>query len=654
VLKARFGMVSNYDDMSRATDAMALRECLQTGAFALSAAESATLAAALDAYSAAFEEKRARVESFKSENAVLRNSLQYFPMAIDNVASLASAGDVDAGLSMRVTRLQRDTLLFGLRGHSEHRAAIESDIAALSQAEAPPEVRDALNVALVHARSIIEHKSGADTLLTNVLSLPTQARGEALSSLYGSMHSMAVHVCDGYRLGLFMACVSLVGWCGWFMFKLRRSAAELSRANETLEQRVADRTTELAGIIQELQVEIDERAAAEEALRQSESRFRSVANSAHDAIVAADAEGMIFSWNPAAQRMFGHAAEEIIGQPLTTLIPERYREGHDAGMARRRTMPGELGRTVEVNGLHKDGREFPVELSLGRWGEGEHTMFSGVLRDITDRKRVEAIERERRSLEEAVTAMEQVLGVVGHELRTPLAGVRAMSEFLMGELECSVDSGESHCTFLRRINEEVVRMSDMVNNLLEAARLNSGAARWQWSTFRLSDVCADALETIRPLTDADAVTLKQEMPEADVEMQGDEDAVRRLILNLLRNAQKHTPSGHILLRAAEISDIDGNRAVEIEIEDTGEGIPPEIAEKLGQAFALNAGTVGSASVTGSGLGLAICKGIVAAHGGSMSIRSQRGCGTTVRIVLRADLAEAIQHSEVGILKEIEA
>src|SRR3954471_15900258 len=131
----------------------------------------------------------------------------------------------------------------------------------------------------------------------------------------------------------------------------------------------------------------------EEALRESERRFRSFANSANDAMITADESGMIVSWNRGAERMFGYGPDEVAGKPLSLLMPGRYRTRHDTGL--RRVVEGGvaasrlIGSTVEVVGLRKDGTEFPIELSLSTWESGDGRFFGGIIRDIADRKRAE-------------------------------------------------------------------------------------------------------------------------------------------------------------------------------------------------------------------------------------------------------------------------
>jgi PAS domain S-box-containing protein len=150
----------------------------------------------------------------------------------------------------------------------------------------------------------------------------------------------------------------------------------------------------------------------EKYLLESERRFRTVIQTATDAIVLADSSGNIIAWNKAAQIIFGYREEEVLGQPLTMLMPERYRGAHRKGIARLQS-GGEahvIGTTVELHGLRKDGSEFPLELSIGTWRTAEGTFYSGIIRDITERKRAEE-ERERLilQLQEAMTRI-KVLG----------------------------------------------------------------------------------------------------------------------------------------------------------------------------------------------------------------------------------------------------
>ena len=262
-----------------------------------------------------------------------------------------------------------------------------------------------------------------------------------------------------------------------------------------------------------------------------------------------------------------------------------------------------------------------------------------VVVEITERKRAEVEQREREyaAHREAVHAMENVLGIVGHELRTPLAGMRAISEFLLTDVQRHTDQSEE---FLRHLHAETIRMSETVNDLLEAARLNSGRARWRWNTVDLNAICHEAIDTVRPLVDPAAIDLGCRLHSDDLTIRGDADAIRRLVVNLLSNARKHTAGGRIEVDVSSEAR-DGHHWASISVRDTGSGIPPQILEQLGEAFALNSGVVGASHIDGTGLGLSICKRIAAAHGGQIRVHSTAGLGTCITVSLRADLPEPV-------------
>jgi len=393
-------------------------------------------------------------------------------------------------------------------------------------------------------------------------------------------------------------------------------------------------------------VDVTERKRFEQALAASERFARATVDALTTEMAILDRCGRIISVNR-AWRQF--AAENGLGHPdaavgLNYLDVCHAAEGGDTALGReaargiRSVLAGEQDTFCLEYPCHSPGARRWFTMRVTRFESDGVTRLVVAHENITSRKLAEQLDRERVSLREAVGAMEQVLGVVGHELRTPLAALQAISEFLLTDGARETEEWER---FLRDMNEEVGRMSDTVNNILEAARLNSGRARWNWGAVDLVDTCRDAVETIRPLLDPDSVDLSFVIEPSVRTMRGDAEAIRRLVVNLLSNARKHTSRGAIRVEVCG-AERDGFSWARLSVADTGGGIPPEILARLGEAFALNAGVVGASYVGGTGLGLAICKGIVAAHGGEMQFVSEQGKGTTVTALLRTDLAAAAQ------------
>ena len=337
---------------------------------------------------------------------------------------------------------------------------------------------------------------------------------------------------------------------------------------------------------------------------------------------------------PAAEHL-GHSVAEIVPDLWPQVEPLFHR-----------VLAGEPVLNIEVAG---ETPSRPGELRY--WLEnfypvrvrGDEIAGIGVVVvEITEQKRAEAAARddELAAHREAVRAMERVLGIVGHELRTPLAGMRAISEFLLTDI---IPANAQHDELLHHLNIETVRMSETINDLLEATRLNSGHVKWRWSSVDLHTACRQAIDTVRPLIDTNCVQLLLSSDAPQLFMQGDADAIRRLVINFLSNARKHTTSGHITIHIS-VHTVNDQRWAYIDVEDTGVGINRKTLERLGEAFALNAGVVGPSQLEGTGLGLAICKGIAAAHGGHLAVSSTPGQGTRITARLRADLPNPTSHN----------
>lgn len=376
-----------------------------------------------------------------------------------------------------------------------------------------------------------------------------------------------------------------------------------------------------------------------------------------EAVVIMDLQGAVSSWNLPAKSIFGWSAEEMVGNSLTdSIIPLQFHIQYRQALAQAfEARPGgptaasALPRRLDMTVCRRDGAEISVELCLVPM-QSTPMRVAAFFQDVTARKLAEKAQWEQHHLANAVAAMDQFLGVLGHELRTPIAGLRAMVEILQ---DPTLHDAKEIPTYLESLHAELLRMADTLNNLLESAKTYDPARHWNWSSFDIAAVCAEAMETIRPLMDAGAVRLSYTSTAPDLKMRGDADAVRRLLLNLLSNAQKNTSAGSIEIAVSTFKRI-GHDWIELNVHDTGVGIAPDVALRLGQAFALNAGGIDSESVRGSGLGLAICRSIVAAHQGTITFQSDPGKGTTFTVRVRADLKGPCNSPAQAITQEIAA
>ena len=250
---------------------------------------------------------------------------------------------------------------------------------------------------------------------------------------------------EAMGMAIFILSGALISTLGESMVRARKTAIEEKDRAE-----LANRELMLTN--SKLQNEIVERDRAQEALQKSEALFHSVSQSANDAIISADSLGNIVQWNKGAECIFGYQATEVVEQSLVLLMPQRFRDAHAAGLSRV-LAGGEssiLGRPVEMFGLRKDGTEFPLEISLAQWQTTEGRFFTGVIRDITERKRLQGqLEDRKAHLESLVSERTAALSVamhgaesanlaksaflanMSHEIRTPMNAILGMSHLAL-------------------------------------------------------------------------------------------------------------------------------------------------------------------------------------------------------------------------------
>jgi PAS domain S-box-containing protein len=374
-------------------------------------------------------------------------------------------------------------------------------------------------------------------------------------------------------------------------------AGEVKRSRENLEGQVVERTREL---------------------RDSEARLRAVTETAHDAIVAADGNGNIAYWNPGAGHMFGYEASEVIGQPLTMLMPERYQEDHRRGI-QRYTETSEMrvvGRTVELHGRRKNGAEFPLELSLAAARTAAGVSFTGVIRDITERKRIE------QALRETNAELEAFSYSVSHDLRAPLRAIHGFARILLEDHGPNLDPEAKRV--LGVIDENTRRMGQLIDDLLSFSRL--GRKELENSRVDMADLVRTIAEDVRRTAgDRPLEIAVGPLPPA----RGDRDMLRQVITNLLDNASKFT-------RRRTPGRIDvGHRSEGQEtvyfVKDNGAGFDPRYGGKL---FGVFQRLHKAEEFEGTGVGLAIVQRIVLRHGGRVWAEGQLDQGATFFFTLR--------------------
>jgi PAS domain S-box-containing protein len=397
----------------------------------------------------------------------------------------------------------------------------------------------------------------------------------------------------------------------------------------TSDRRVSDRPGLVAKVCAELG-ELLERRELSDALRTSEERFRGLTEAAVDALIAADGSGRVVTWNRAAERMFGRSADEMLGQPLTAIIPERFRAAHDAGIARvAATGQSKLaGSVVELSGLRRDGREFPMELSIGLWENEEGTAFAGVIRDITKRKNAEnALAQAAREVERTNAELETLIYAASHDLKSPMISVLGYLDYLREDYGSVL--GPEGGRYVDRMTDCTLYMQRLIGDLIELSRAGRTSAQPVDVDLReLTRNIVDELGSTHP----DVAFHVGELPVVSA----DPIAFRQLLTNLIGNAVQHGARADLAVAVSSRALADGS--VELSVRDNGQGIPLAYRERVFGIFE-RLDSPSSNQRAGTGMGLAICRKIIEQLGGSISIVGV--AGTDVRVLVPAPLVRAV-------------
>ncbi len=361
--------------------------------------------------------------------------------------------------------------------------------------------------------------------------------------------------------------------------------------------------------------DLSERVRLEERLRGSEEHWRSIIESAVDGIVVIDSHGRVEAFNPAAERLFGYTAAEVLGRNVSMLMPSPYREEHDDYLRRYLTTGHAkiIGIGREVTAMRRDGTTFPVHLSVGEMSIRGEQKFTGILHDLSSRVLMEGQLREQASL----VRLGEMAAVIAHEIKNPLAGIRGAVQVIGTRLAAdSRDAG---------VIGEIIGRIDTLNGLIQDLLLFARPPQPKPALVDVPRLIATTVELLRgdPVVKDVAINVEGVAPT----VMADPELLKIVFQNLLVNsAQAMRGSGHIRIAIDTV-----NGTCEVRFTDAGPGISEEIRDKIFTPFF-------TTKARGTGLGLPTAKRIVEAHRGTIRLESPPAGGTTV--IVQLPLADA--------------
>lgn len=356
--------------------------------------------------------------------------------------------------------------------------------------------------------------------------------------------------------------------------------------------------------------DISERKRAHMALMEQATHTQAVLDNMVDGIVTINANGIMQSTNPAVTQIFGYDPGELLGRNVNMLMPSPHREAHDrylqdyqsTGVAR------VIGYNREFEGQRKDGNRFPIELAVSEITQNGKTLFVGMVRDISERKRIERLQSE-------------FVSTVSHELRTPLTSISGALGLVVGGRLGELPEEVEKMIHIAQTNSQ--RLSNLINDLLDIEKITAGKLQFDMQEQPLLPIIEHAIENHQTFSWEQNVALVLNNNSIDVEVRVDSQRLQQVLANLLSNAIKFSPKGGAV--SISLNRLPGQ--VRVMVSDEGPGIPQAFRSRIFEKFS-QADSSDTRQKGGTGLGLAITRELVEQMGGRVGFDSVEGNGAT--------------------------
>ncbi|MGZ4989479.1 MAG: PAS domain S-box protein, partial [Methylobacter sp.] len=380
----------------------------------------------------------------------------------------------------------------------------------------------------------------------------------------------------------------------------------------------------MLGVVQD----ITARKLAELKSLQQQARlviFKHIIENVADGVITIDPDGIIRSFNPAAEKLFGYSAAETIDCNVSMLMPEPYRSEHSRYLTLNNAGQSEglVGKQLELFGLHKDGTVFPLELAVTLMEIDKSKQFVGILRDISERKQYEQqIIAARDEAESANNAKSEFLSNMSHELRTPMNAILGFGQLL--EINAGLD--EDQADYVDEILKAGRHLLELINEVLDLAKIESGNINLSLEPLSCAELIGECLTLIKPIAQVQGITIIDTVI-GDYTICADRTRLKQVLLNLLSNAIKYNrPQGEVSIQSTM-----QNGLVRLSVSDTGYGIPAARRQELFQPFSRLGAE--ETDIEGSGIGLTISRRLMKMMGGAIDLESREGSGSTFWVEL---------------------
>jgi two-component system sensor kinase FixL len=376
--------------------------------------------------------------------------------------------------------------------------------------------------------------------------------------------------------------------------------------------------------------DITEPKSTEQALREGAARLRAVVETAVDGVILINARGIVLMFNPACEKLFGYAADAVIGQNVKMLMPESYRHEHDRYIANYRNTrkPKIIGIGREVVGRRKDGSTFPMDLSVGEARQEGESIFVGIIRDLSSRKHAEAeLQQARAELVRVarVTTMGELTAAIAHEINQPLTGLVNSAHACLRWLAAETpDLGAA-----RQSVERVIEAGSRAGKVISRIRALVAPSQPQQDRLNINETILEVIALIHIEIQRNRISLQHTLSNNVPLIRGDRIQLQQVILNLILNALEAMSEVNLPRELSVTSAKDESNGVLVTIQDSGVGLQATALDRVFEAFY-------TTKPHGMGIGLAVSRKIIQAQRRTALGHTQRAHGAIFQFKLPAE------------------